>query len=495
MRIGGGNGGGIWKADAQKQTVDNRLPGSVVEAMRRTRLGDLRTYPHQGVEGGGRILEHDADVPAAQSIEGAIRSVGDVDAIEGDPLGVKAALVRQQSGDGQRGQRLSCAGFADEGGDRCPLQRKREPLHHRRTAAKTDGQIAHVDERRSGLSILMSRCSLDLRGRTLDAFHCEPWLWGGGMMVRWLVRRVLAIVPTLFGVSIIGFFLMRQVPGDPATALLGFEASSDAVSALQARLHVDQSWPVQYFAWIASLLQGDFGRSLQTGRPVGEMLAQSFAPTALLAVSALGVSLAFAIPAGVVAATHPRSAADRLLTLIGIVAQSMPAFWLGVLLILGLSVGLHILPSSGYISPVVSLWGCAMHLISPMLTLAAGLAAANMRTVRSAVRQVLSADFMRTAKAKGLSRAAIVWHHGLGNAAMPIVTVISLQFGQLLSGVVVAETLFDWPGIGKLVVEAVFARDYPVVEAVVLCTAAVFVAIGLATDALYAAVDPRVRLP
>ena len=315
------------------------------------------------------------------------------------------------------------------------------------------------------------------------------------MMVGWLVRRVLAIVPTLFGVSIIGFFLMRQVPGDPATALLGFEASADAVSALQARLHLDQSWPVQYAAWIGSLLQGDFGRSLQTGRPVGEMLAQTFAPTALLAVSALGVSLVFAIPAGVVAATHPRSAVDRFLMLTGIVAQSMPAFWLGVLLILGLSVGLHILPSSGYISPAVSLWGCLMHLILPMLTLAAGLAAANMRTVRSAVRQVLSADFMRTAKAKGLSRVAIVWRHALGNAVIPIATVISLQFGQLLSGVVVAETLFDWPGLGKLVVEAVFARDYPVVEAVVLCTAVVFVTIGLATDALYAAIDPRVRLP
>jgi len=311
--------------------------------------------------------------------------------------------------------------------------------------------------------------------------------------VRYLATRLLSLAPILFGTSLVSFFLIRLVPGDPAIALLGLEADDAAIAALRRQLALDQPLVVQYLAWAGRILTGDFGRSIQGGREVLPLLLAALGPTALLAAAALLISLAISIPAGIVAATRRNTGADYAASFLALCGLSMPSFWLGILLILGFSIYLPILPSSGYVSPLDSLAGHLRHLVLPALTLGAALAAATMRMTRATMIEVLRADYVRTAKAKGLSPRKVVWKHALGNAQIPIVTLLGIQMGQLLGGVVITETVFSWPGIGKLTVDAIFARDYPVVQGAVLLTATLFVLINLATDLVYTAIDPRVR--
>ncbi len=313
-------------------------------------------------------------------------------------------------------------------------------------------------------------------------------------MSRTLITRLVSLVPILFGTSVVAFLLIRLVPGDPAIALLGMEADARAIAALRQQLSLDQPLVVQYFAWLGRILTGDFGRSIQGGRPVLPLLLGALGPSALLAVAALLISLVIAIPAGIVAATRRNSGADYAASFLALCGLSMPSFWLGVLLILAFSIYLPILPASGYVSPLVDPLGHLKHLILPALTLGAALAAATMRMTRAAMLEVLRADYVRTARAKGLPRRTVIWVHALRNARIPIATLLGIQFGQLLGGVVVTETVFSWPGIGKLTVDAIFARDYPVVQGAVLLTATLFVLINLVTDLLYTALDPRVRL-
>jgi peptide/nickel transport system permease protein len=313
-------------------------------------------------------------------------------------------------------------------------------------------------------------------------------------MARYLATRLTSLVPILFGTSVVAFLLIRLVPGDPAVALLGLEADARSLAALRQQLALDQPIVVQYATWLGHILTGDFGRSIQGGRAVFPLLIGALAPTTLLSAAALVISLVIAIPAGIVAAVSRNSGADYTASLLALCGLSLPSFWLGILLILAFSIYLPLFPASGYVSPWVDPVAHLRHLVLPALTLGAALAAATMRMTRAAMLEVLRADYVRTARAKGLSRRRVIWVHALRNARIPIVTLLGIQLGQLLGGVVITETVFSWPGIGKLTVDAIFARDYPVVQGAVLLTATLFVLINLLTDLVYTVLDPRVRL-
>jgi peptide/nickel transport system permease protein len=313
-------------------------------------------------------------------------------------------------------------------------------------------------------------------------------------MTRYLGTRLISLVPILFGTSVVAFLLIRLVPGDPAVALLGMEADPRSLAALRQQLALDQPIVVQYVTWLGHILTGDFGRSIQGGRAVFPLLIGALAPTALLSAAALVISLLIAIPAGIVAATHRNSGADYTASFLALCGLSLPSFWLGILLILMFSIYWPLFPASGYVSPLVDPIAHLRHLVLPAVTLGAALAAATMRMTRATMLEVLRADYVRTARAKGLSQRRVIWGHALRNARIPIVTLLGIQLGQLLGGVVITETVFSWPGIGKLTVDAIFARDYPVVQGAVLLTATLFVLINLVTDLIYTVLDPRVRL-
>ena len=312
-------------------------------------------------------------------------------------------------------------------------------------------------------------------------------------MGRYVAGRIASLVPILFGTSLVAFLLVRLVPGDPAVAMLGLEATPEAIEAMRRRLALDQPLAVQYFTWLGGILTGDFGRSIQGNREVLPLLLGALGPTALLSLAALIVSLIIAIPAGIVAATRRNSAADYGVSVAALCGLSLPNFWVGILLILAFSITFPILPASGYVSPLRDFGAFLTHLVLPAVTLGTALAAATMRMTRAAMLEVLRSDYVRTATAKGLSRRRVVWGHALRNAQLPIVTLLGIQAGQLLGGVVVTETVFSWPGIGKLTVDAIFARDYPVVQGAVLLTALLFVLINLLTDLIYTLIDPRIR--
>ncbi|MFC0407059.1 ABC transporter permease [Roseomonas elaeocarpi] len=311
--------------------------------------------------------------------------------------------------------------------------------------------------------------------------------------MRMILGRLVSLLPVLFGLCVLSFALLSMVPGDPVTAMLGLEADPTAIAALRAKYALDDPLPVRFLAWFGQVLTGDLGRSIQTGRPVTAVIGAALIPTLQLGLAATVVSLVIAIPAGIVAAARRNSAADLAASVIALCGLSLPSFWLGILLIMALSIGLPLLPSSGY-APFLEDPGAALaHIVLPALTLGAAMAAATMRMTRAAMIEVLSADYIRTARAKGLSRRRVIWRHGLRNALLPVVTLIGLQLGQLLGGVVITESVFSWPGIGKLTVDAIFARDFPVVQGAILVTATLFVLVNLATDVLYAVLDPRLR--
>ncbi len=311
--------------------------------------------------------------------------------------------------------------------------------------------------------------------------------------MRLIAGRLLSLLPVLFGMCVLSFGLLALVPGDPVTAMLGLEADPAAIATLRARYALDQPLPLRFLAWFGHVLTGDLGRSIQTGRPVLAMIADALVPTLQLGAAAMLISLLIALPAGIVAATRRNGVADLVASFIALCGLSLPSFWLGILLILGLSIAVPLLPSSGY-APFLGQPGAAFaHLVLPALTLGAAMAAATMRMTRSAMIEVLSADYIRTARAKGAPPRRVVWRHALRNALLPVVTLVGLQMGQLLGGVVITESVFSWPGIGKLTVDAIFARDYPVVQGSILVTATLFVLINLGTDLLYTALDPRLR--
>jgi peptide/nickel transport system permease protein len=300
------------------------------------------------------------------------------------------------------------------------------------------------------------------------------------------LRQIVQAAIVLINVSLVVFALVRIVPGDPARLMLGMEASEEAVQAARTQFGFDRPLYVQYVQFVAGALRGDLGQSVRFRRPVGDLLRESFPATLELALAATAIALVLAVPAGIYAAVHRDGVLDRLLMAGALIGQAMPIFWLGIMLITLFSVRLGWLPTSGR--------GSLAQLIMPSVTLSTYVMALLARLTRSNMLDVLREHYVRTARAKGLREIVIVHKHALMSAALPIVTVLGLQVGALLSGAVVTETVFNWPGIGTLALRAIQQRDYPVVQGVVLVSAALFVVINGTVDLAYRYLDPRVRL-
>jgi peptide/nickel transport system permease protein len=312
-------------------------------------------------------------------------------------------------------------------------------------------------------------------------------------MLEFLLRRLATLVPTLVLVSMLIFGLQQLLPGDPAMILAGEEQDPNVIAYLRVKLHLDQPLPVRYGYWVAGVLQGDLGESVRTQQPVLDLVLQKLPVTVELALLAMTIALAIGIPAGIVSAVGRGTVWDTLANLFALWGISTPNFWLGILLILLFSVQLGWLPASGYVSPFDDLAGNLAAMIMPAFVLGNAIAAVLMRHTRSAMLQVLSSDYVRTARAKGLDERVVVLKHALRNALTPIITLGALELGALLSGAVLTEQVFTIPGFGKLIVDSVFNRDYAVVQGVVLVTATAYIVLNLLADLAYFAVNPRLR--
>jgi len=312
-------------------------------------------------------------------------------------------------------------------------------------------------------------------------------------MLNYFLKRLAALVPTVFFVTLIIFGLQQLLPGDAALILAGEEQDPEVIAYLQKKMHLDEPLPVRYAYWIGGVLQGDLGESLRIQEPVLGLIQDKLPVTLQLAGMAMVIALLVGIPAGIVSAVGKDSAWDYVANMVALWGLSTPNFWLGILLILLFSVSLGWLPASGYVSPFEDLWGNLAAMIMPAFVLGNGIAAVLMRHTRSAMLQVLSADYVRTARAKGLGERTVVLKHGLRNAMTPIITLGALEFGTLLSGAVLTEQVFSIPGFGKLIVDAVFNRDYAVIQGVVLFTSSVYILLNLMADMAYFLVNPRLR--
>ncbi|WP_374625870.1 ABC transporter permease [Pandoraea sp.] len=312
-------------------------------------------------------------------------------------------------------------------------------------------------------------------------------------MLRLVIHRVLVAIPTLIIVSMMIFGLQKMLPGDPVLAMAGEDQNPQVIAALREKYHLDQPLPTQYALWIGDVLRGDLGNSLRTGEPVTTLIAQKLPVTLQLAMFGLVIAIGIGVPLGIVSAANRGKAIDYGANVLALSGMSIPNFWLGILLIFLVSVRWHLLPSSGYVPPGEDLWMSIKTMIMPAFVLGAALGAQLMRHTRSAMLGVLRTDYIRTARAKGLLRSTVVLKHALRNALIPIVTVLALLFGELLAGAVLTEQVFTIPGFGKLVVDAVFNRDYAVVQGVVLVTAVSFIVLNLLADVLYVLLNPRLR--
>jgi peptide/nickel transport system permease protein len=312
-------------------------------------------------------------------------------------------------------------------------------------------------------------------------------------MTDYLVKRLAQIVPTLVFVSMLIFGLQQLLPGDPAKILAGEEQDPNVIAHLRVKLHLDEPLPLRYAYWVGGVLRGDFGESVRTQQPVLELVMQKLPVTIQLAAMAFVIALAIGIPTGIVAAVGRGTWWDSAANAVALWGISTPNFWLGILMILLFSVQLGWLPASGYVSPFEDLRANLASMIMPAFVLGNALAGVLMRHTRSAMLQVLSSDYVRTARAKGLSERSVVLKHALRNALTPVITLGALELGTLLSGAVLTEQVFTIPGFGKLIVDSVFNRDYAVVQGVVLVTATAYVMLSLVADLAYFAVNPRLR--
>jgi peptide/nickel transport system permease protein len=308
-----------------------------------------------------------------------------------------------------------------------------------------------------------------------------------------LVHRLAVSLPTLLLVSMMVFGLQKLLPGDPALALAGEERNPEVVEYLRQKYRFNDPIPVQYVVWLKALAHGDFGTSVRTRLPIRAMLAEKLPVTIELAILSMLVALLVGLPIGIFAALRRGTSLDYGASLFGLAGLSIPHFWLGIMLILLFSVNLGWLPAGGFVPPFESVGRNLLSMLMPALVLGTGTAAILMRHVRSAVIQAMKQDYVRTARAKGVRERIIVLRHVLPNALIPVVTLGTLQFGELLAGAVLTEQVFSIPGFGKMVVDGVFSRDYAVVQAVVLCTAAVFLLMSLIADVAYVLLNPRLR--
>lgn len=312
-------------------------------------------------------------------------------------------------------------------------------------------------------------------------------------MLMFILRRLLSAIPTLILVSLFVFTLQKLLPGDPVLAMAGEERDPAVMEYLRDKYRLNDPVPLQYLNWVGNVLKGDFGTSLRTEQPVTTLLASKLPVTLELAVFALLIALLIGIPAGIISAVRKGTAVDYGANIVALSGISIPHFWLGLLLIMIFAVKLHWLPASGFVPMGEDFGQNLKTLILPAFVLGAGLSGILMRHTRSAMLEVLRTDYVRTARAKGLLPHTVILKHALRNALMPIVTLTTLLFGELLGGAVLTEQVFSIPGFGKMIVDAVFNRDYAVVQGVVLCVAIGFLLLNLLADVLYRMINPRLR--
>lgn len=312
-------------------------------------------------------------------------------------------------------------------------------------------------------------------------------------MYKYIAWRILLLIPIVFLVSIIVFFSIHLIPGDVVDAVLGLQADAATRESLRLELGLDKPIIIQYFLWLAKLFKGDLGVSIITGHKVAALIQEKLPATLMLSVTSLIITILVAIPLGVIAASKQNSFGDFFALGTSLLLTSVPSFWLGIMLIIIFGVRLGILPTMGYErfidNPLASLY----HLILPALTLSAGMLGAVTRMTRSQMLEELGKDYIRTARAKGLQNNVVIWKHGLKNALCPVITVLGLQFGWTLGSAMVVEEIFVWPGIGRLAIGAIYSRDYPLLQGVVLIVTIMFLLVNLFVDIAYAFLDPRIR--
>jgi peptide/nickel transport system permease protein len=312
-------------------------------------------------------------------------------------------------------------------------------------------------------------------------------------MLSLLGKRLLQLLPTVFFVSVIIFLLQQLLPGDPATVMAGEENDPEVIAQIRAQYRLDQPLPVQYIYWIGGVLKGDLGESMRLKASVTDLVLQKLPVTLQLAFMAIIIALVIGVTAGIISAVKRDSFWDYAVNVISLWGISTPNFWLGIMMILFFSVYLGWLPASGYVSPFEDFWGSIRTTIMPAFVLGNSIAGILMRHTRAAMLQALESDYVRTARAKGLMENVVVIKHAMRNALTPIITLGALEFGTLLSGAVLTEQIFTIPGFGKLIVDAVFNRDYAVVQGVVLVTATTYILLNLLADIGYILVNPRLR--
>lgn len=303
-------------------------------------------------------------------------------------------------------------------------------------------------------------------------------------MLRYILRRLVYMIPILFGVSVVVFLILHLVPGDPAVLVAGPDATLEDIALARSRLGLDRPLPVQYISWLGNLLQGDLGRSARTHRPVTQDLGQTVPATVELTLAAITIAIVVGVGAGTIAAVRRNSVFDYASMVVALLGVCTPSFWLGLMLMLIFAVKLDLLPTTGRGGPD--------HLVLPAVTLGFGAAAIIARVTRSSLLEVLNMDYIRTAHAKGLTPRMVVIRHAIKNAFIPVITVIGLEFGYLLAGSVITETVFAYPGVGRLLIDAIGFRDYPVIQGGVMVLALQFALVNLIVDVLYAFFDPRI---
>lgn len=313
-------------------------------------------------------------------------------------------------------------------------------------------------------------------------------------MSTYLIRRLAQTLPVLVLASIVVFVFLRLVPGDPALILAGPDATPEIVAAIREQMGLNASWPRQYLIWIGHVLQGDLGRSYITRLPIAKLIATAMPATIELALAALFLAVAIGIPSGIISAVWHQRPIDWLITAVNGLILAVPNFWIAILLILTFSVRLRWLPPGGRVDFADDPGAAWKSLVLPAVTLFPSISAALSRFTRAAMLEVLHEDYVRTARAKGLGRYAVIARHALRNALIPVITILGIQFGRLMGGAVIIENIFAWPGVGRLILQGVLNRDYAVVQGALLLLVTVFIVVNLLVDLLYGVCDPRVRL-
>lgn len=312
-------------------------------------------------------------------------------------------------------------------------------------------------------------------------------------MKEYILRRILFALLVMWAVATLVFFMMRAIPGDPVRALVGFEADPAVVVQVRRNLGLDRPLPVQYVRWLGALAQADLGNSIWNQQPVRTQIVEALPRTLSLALLSFFIAVAIALPAGIVSAVWRYSSADHALTVFAFLGLAMPDFWVGIVLIIAFAVQLHWLPAFGYEPISTGMWPWLSHLILPAIATGTSFAAILARMTRSALLEVMREDYVRTARAKGLAEGAVVLRHALRNSLIPVLTVMGIAFALLLAGAVIAENVFAIRGVGRLLIEAILNRDFPIVQGTILVIALIFVFMNLVVDILYALVNPKIR--